>query len=79
MGAAAAYMMDKMRIRLNSAQLKADTGTELGNNIYPMLYKTNSRHDDYVSHLVPHFKDLVNIIHFTSLHHSMLRLSYCYI
>ena len=32
MGAAAAYMMDIMRIRLNSAQLKAETGAELGNN-----------------------------------------------
>ena len=31
MGAASAYMMDKMRTRLNSAQLKAETGAELGN------------------------------------------------
>jgi hypothetical protein len=31
MGTAAAYMMDKMRIRLNSAQLKAEAGAELVN------------------------------------------------
>jgi hypothetical protein len=31
MGAAAAYMTDKTRIRLNSAQLKAEAGAELGN------------------------------------------------
>ena len=31
MGAAAAYMMEEMRIRLNSGQLKAETWAELGN------------------------------------------------
>ena len=31
MGAAASYMMEEMRIRLNSAQLKAETGAELVN------------------------------------------------
>jgi hypothetical protein len=31
MGDSAAYMMEEMRIRLNSAQLKAETGAELGN------------------------------------------------
>jgi hypothetical protein len=31
MGAAAAYMMDNMGIILNSAQLKAEAGAELGN------------------------------------------------
>ena len=30
LGAAAAYMMDKTKIILNSAQLKAETGDELG-------------------------------------------------
>jgi hypothetical protein len=33
MGAAAAYMMEKMRIWLNSAKLKAETGAELGKNV----------------------------------------------
>ena len=33
MGAAAAYMIDKMRIKLNSAKLKAVTGAEHGNNM----------------------------------------------
>ena len=31
LGAAAVYMMDKTRTRLNSAQLKAETGAEFGN------------------------------------------------
>ena len=33
MGAVAAYMMEEMKIRLKSAQLKAETGAELGNII----------------------------------------------
>jgi hypothetical protein len=30
-GGGAGYVVDKLRIMLNSAQLKAETGTELGN------------------------------------------------
>ena len=33
MRAAAAYMMEEMRIMLNSAQLKAETWAELGNSL----------------------------------------------
>ena len=36
-GAAATYMMDEMRIRLNSPQLKAETGAELGNIPFPIV------------------------------------------
>jgi hypothetical protein len=34
MGAAAAYMMEKMRISLNAAQLKVRIWAELGNTVY---------------------------------------------